>query len=133
MVFSSITFIFFFLPFFLILYYLVPFKLKNIILLIFSLIFYAWGEPVYIGLMIFSALVDYINGLLLNKLESKTKRKIVLIESLMVNIGLLGVFKYSDFLIANINHLFNLNISLLNLPLPIGISFFYFSNHELYY
>ncbi len=126
MVFSSIPFIFFFLPFFLIIYYLVPFKVKNIILLIFSLIFYAWGEPIYILLMIFSSIVDYTNGMLLNKTKNKTKRKIILIESLIINLGLLGVFKYSDFLISNINSLFNLDISLLNLPLPIGISFFTF-------
>ena len=126
MVFSSIPFIFFFLPIFLIIYYLVPFKIKNIILLIFSLIFYAWGEPVYIILMIFSSVVDYTNGMLLNKTKNKTKRKIILWESIIINLGLLGIFKYSDFLITNINNLFNLDISLLNLPLPIGISFFTF-------
>ena len=111
MVFSSIPFIFFFLPIFLILYYLVPFKFKNIILLIFSLIFYAWGEPIYILLMIFSSLVDYTNGVLLNKTKSKTKRKMILIESMVINIGLLAIFKYSDFLISNINNIFNLNIT----------------------
>ncbi len=126
MVFSSIPFIFFFLPLFLILYYISPSKLKNIILLIFSLIFYAWGEPIYILLMFFSSLVDYINGLLLTKSTSKRKRKIILIESILVNLSLLGFFKYSDFLITNINNFFNLNISLLELPLPIGISFFTF-------
>ena len=126
MVFSSIPFIFFFLPLFLILYYIFPSKLKNIILLIFSLIFYAWGEPIYILLMFFSSLVDYINGLLLTKSTSKRKRKIILIESIFVNLSLLGFFKYSDFLITNINNFFNLNISLLELPLPIGISFFTF-------
>lgn len=126
MVFSSIPFIFFFLPVFLIIYYLVPFKLKNIILLIFSLIFYAWGEPVYILLMVFSSIVDYTNGMLLKKTKSKSKRKLILIESMIVNLGLLGFFKYSDFLIENINSLFNLSIPLLKLPLPIGISFFTF-------
>lgn len=126
MVFSSIPFIFFFLPIFLILYYLVPFKVKNIILLIFSLIFYAWGEPIYILLMVFSSIVDYTNGLLLKKTDNKRKRKLILIESIIVNLGLLGFFKYSDFLIENINSLFNLDIGLLNLPLPIGISFFTF-------
>lgn len=126
MVFSSIPFIFFFLPIFLIIYYLVPFKLKNIILLIFSLIFYAWGEPIYILLMIFSSLVDYINGLLLKKTIDKRKRTLILIESIIINLGLLSFFKYSNFLIENINNLLNVNISLLNLPLPIGISFFTF-------
>jgi len=126
MVFSSIPFIFFFLPIFLIIYYLVPFKLKNIILLIFSLIFYAWGEPVYILLMFFSSVVDYVNGQLLKKTENKRKRKLILIESIAVNLLLLGFFKYSDFLIENINNIFSLNIPFLNLPLPIGISFFTF-------
>ena len=126
MVFSSIPFIFFFLPIFLIIYYIVPYKFKNFILLIFSLIFYAWGEPVYIVLMFFSSLVDYINGLLLNKIKNKRKRTIILIESIIVNLSLLGFFKYSDFLITNINSLFNLDIPLLLLPLPIGISFFTF-------
>ncbi len=126
MVFSSIPFIFFFLPIFLIIYYIVPYKLKNFILLIFSLIFYAWGEPVYIILMLFSSLVDYINGLLLNKIKNKRKRILILIESIIVNLSLLGFFKYSDFLITNLNSLFNLDIPLLLLPLPIGISFFTF-------
>ena len=71
MVFSSIPFIFFFLPVFLILYYLVPYKVKNILLLIFSLIFYAWGEPIYILLMIFSSVVDYTNGRMIEKYAQK--------------------------------------------------------------
>jgi len=124
MVFSSIPFLFFFLPIFLILYYLVPFKLKNIILLIFSLIFYAWGEPVYIVLMIFSSIVDYFNGRLIEKYPNK--KKIFMIFSVIVNLSLLGFFKYSNFLIDNINKLLSLNIKSLNLSLPIGISFFTF-------
>ncbi len=126
MVFSSIPFIFFFFPIFLIIYYIVPFKLKNIILLIFSLIFYAWGEPVYILLMIFSSLLDYTCGILLGKYKKKKIRNLILIESIVINLLLLSFFKYSDFLIENINNIFNLNIPLLNLPLPIGISFFTF-------
>jgi len=124
MVFSSIPFLFFFLPIFLILYYIVPFKLKNIVLLIFSLIFYAWGEPVYIVLMVFSSIVDYSNGRLIEKFPKK--KKIFMIFSVIVNLSLLGFFKYSNFLIDNINGLFNLSIKSLNLSLPIGISFFTF-------
>lgn len=124
MVFSSIPFLFFFLPIFLILYFIVPFKLKNLILLIFSLIFYAWGEPVYIVLMIFSSIVDYSNGRLIEKYPNK--KKIFMIFSVVINLSLLGFFKYSNFLITNINNLFNINIKLLNLSLPIGISFFTF-------
>ena len=126
MVFSSIPFIFFFLPIFLIIYYVVPFKAKNVILLIFSLIFYAWGEPVYILLMIFSSVLDYVNGRLLEKYEKKRIRNFILLESVIVNLLLLSFFKYSDFLIESINSIFNTSIPLLNLPLPIGISFFTF-------
>ncbi len=126
MVFSSIPFIFFFLPIFLIIYYVVPFKAKNVILLIFSLIFYAWGEPVYILLMVFSSVLDYVNGRLLEKYEKKRIRNFILLESVIVNLLLLSFFKYSDFLIESINSIFNTSIPLLNLPLPIGISFFTF-------
>ena len=126
MVFSSIPFIFFFLPIFLIIYYVVPFKVKNVILLIFSLIFYAWGEPVYILLMVFSSVLDYVNGRLLEKYEKKRIRNFILLESVIVNLLLLSFFKYSDFLIESINSIFNTSIPLLNLPLPIGISFFTF-------
>lgn len=126
MVFSSVVFLFFFLPIFLGIYFLVPSRFKNFILLIFSLIFYAWGEPVYILLMIFSSVLDYTNGILLEKINNKKVRKLILIESIIANLSLLGVFKYSDFLITNFNNLFHLNISLTNLALPIGISFFTF-------
>src|SRR5574344_710624 len=124
MVFSSIPFIFFFLPLFLIIYYLVPNKYKNYILLIFSLIFYAWGEPIYILLMIFTTYMDYLNGRVY--LKSGNHKKKYLIISLVIDLGLLFFFKYSDFLIGTINTLFNINIPLLNLGLPIGISFYTF-------
>ena len=127
MVFSSIPFLFFFLPFFLLLYFIVPFKYKNIILLIFSLIFYAWGEPIYILLMVFSSVVDYFNGLMIYKnKDNPKKKKLFLIFSIMVNLSLLGFFKYIDFIIKNINDIFNIYIPLLRLGLPIGISFYTF-------
>ena len=127
MIFSSIPFLFFFFPVFLLLYYLVPFKYKNLILLIFSLIFYAWGEPIYITLMIFSSVVDYINGLMIEKHNDDEKiKKRFLIFSIIVNLSLLGFFKYSDFLINSFNNIFNTTIPLLKLGLPIGISFFTF-------
>ena len=114
MVFSSIPFLFFFLPLFLILYFFIPFKYKNYILLIFSLIFYAWGEPIYILLMFFSSIVDYLNGRFLYKNRNDSNlRKRFLIISVCVNLGLLGFFKYSDFLISSINHLFGCSIPLL--------------------
>ena len=127
MVFSSIPFLFFFLPFFLLLYFIVPFKYKNIILLIFSLIFYAWGEPIYILLMVFSSVVDYFNGVMIYKNKNNLKKKkLFLIFSIMVNLSLLGFFKYIDFIIKNINDIFNIYIPLLRLVLPIGISFYTF-------
>ena len=129
MLFSSQVFLYFFLPITLIVYYLSPKKFRNFILLIASLIFYAWGEPVYILIMLFSTVFDYINGLLIDKFQKKNQHKyakIVLIISVVGNLAILGFFKYSDFLISNINSLFNLNISLLAIALPIGISFYTF-------
>lgn len=129
MLFSSQVFLYFFLPITLIVYYLSPKRFRNFILLIASLIFYAWGEPIYILIMLFSTVFDYINGLLIDKFQKKNQdkyAKIVLIVSVVGNLAILGFFKYSDFLISNINSLFNSNISLLAIALPIGISFYTF-------
>lgn len=129
MLFSSQVFLYFFLPITLIVYYLSPKRFRNFILLIASLIFYAWGEPVYILIMLFSTIFNYVTGLLIDKFQKKNQHKyakIVLIVSVVGNLAILGFFKYSDFLISNINSLFNLNISLLAIALPIGISFYTF-------
>ena len=127
MVFSSIPFLFFFFPVFLIFYYIMPKRWKNYILLFFSLVFYAWGEPVYILLMIFASAVDYGNGLLMTKFgDTKKKRKIFLLFSVFINLSMLGFFKYADFFIETINQIGNLSIKPLGLGLPIGISFFTF-------
>lgn len=127
MVFSSISFIFFFLVLVLLLYFLVPFKVKNIVLLIFSLVFYAWGEPIYITLMIFSSVVNFTVGKFIEKyFHDKNKKKLFLILSIVINLSLLGFFKYSDFLIETINSILNISIPLLKLGLPIGISFYTF-------
>lgn len=128
MVFSSLLFIFFFLPITLLLYTISPMKIKNLTLLMASLIFYAWGEPVYIFIMIFSAVIDYFHGLFIHKFREKKpwKAKIGLISSLAINIGLLSFFKYADFLIHNINTFLSLDLQPLELPLPIGISFYTF-------
>ena len=131
MVFSSVIFLFVFLPIFLLIYYLIPSKktylYKNIVLLMFSLLFYSFGEPIYILLMIFSSVVDYINGFMINKYsDKKILKKLFLILSIIINLSLLGFFKYSDFLINNINSIFDLSLNNLNIPLPIGISFFTF-------
>lgn len=129
MVFSSLTFLFIFLPIILIVYYLSHKKLRNLILFIGSLIFYAWGEPVYILIMLFSTVFDYINGLLIKKYKETSqlkKSRIVLISSIIVNLGILCFFKYSNFFLENIKNVFNIDIQLLNIVLPIGISFYTF-------
>ena len=127
MVFSSLLFLFQFLPLFLLIYFISSKKLKNLILFLFSLLFYAWGEPIYICLMLFSTLFDYTNGLLIEHFGLKNiKSKIVLIIDLIGNLGLLFVFKYYDFFINNINNIFNLDLGFLGVALPIGISFYTF-------
>lgn len=118
MVFSSIEFIFFFLPIVLLAYYAVPIKLKNVILLIASLLFYGWGEPVYVLLMLCSATVGYIFGIIIEKAEKG--RKLALFLAIAINLAVLGFFKYADF-IADI-----LGLNRPDIPLPIGISFFTF-------
>ena len=127
MVFSSIPFLFFFLPLCLLLYYAVPFSMKNGILLVFSLIFYAWGEPIYILLMLFATLIDYTNGLLMERFgTTKITRTLFLCSSIVVNLSVLAFFKYADFLIITMNGLFGTKFSPLGLGLPVGISFFTF-------
>lgn len=127
MVFSSIPFLFFFFPAFMILYYAVPEKAKNYILLVFSLVFYAWGEPVYIFLMLFVTLMDYIIGRLMDKYgNTGIKRKLFLLISVCVDVFVLFFFKYVDFFINIVNKVTGANIENLDLPLPIGISFFIF-------
>lgn len=126
MIFSSITFLFYFLPLVLFCYFLSPYKLKNLTLLVFSLIFYAWGEPVYILIMLFSSIVDYTHAIIIDKYRGTLKSKLALISSIIVNLSLLGFFKYSDFLISIFNDVFSSTIPLLHLSLPIGISFYTF-------
>ena len=122
MLFSSITFIYVFLPILLITYYITPTKYKNIILLIFSLLFYSLGEPKYIIILILSCIINYY----LSKLLNKKYKKIILIIAIIYNIGQLFIFKYTDFFISNINTIFKSNISLTYIIMPIGISFFTF-------
>ena len=126
MVFSSITFLFYFLPLVLFSYFLVPYKLKNFVLLIFSLIFYAYGEPIYIFIMLFSCVVDYLNAIIIDKYRNTYKAKLALISSIIINLSLLGFFKYSNFFISIVNNLTNSEFSLLNITLPVGISFYTF-------
>ncbi|MBQ9745678.1 MAG: MBOAT family protein, partial [Clostridia bacterium] len=126
MLFSSITFLYYFLPATVVLYFIAPKKLKNTVLLIASLFFYFAGEPVYSVLMVCSSLSGYIHGLLIEKFRGTGFSKAALISSLVVGLGLLGFFKYSDFFIQNMNNIFKTEISLLSVALPIGISFYTF-------
>lgn len=127
MVFSSIVFLFTFLPAALLLYFASPRRGKNAALLLISLLFYAWGEPVYIVLLLFSAVTDYANGLLIERFRGRTAlQRLTLIFSLAVNVGVLWFFKYADFLIHSLNGALGTSIAPLDLPLPIGISFYTF-------
>lgn len=129
MVFSSLLFLFRYLPLVLLLYFICPAKLKNALLFIVSLVFYAWGEPIYVVLMLFSTLVDYIHGLLVAKFKSEGRMraaKLTVISSAIINLSLLGFFKYAGFFVTNVNNLLGLSLKVPNLSLPIGISFYTF-------
>lgn len=128
MVFSSLPFLFYFLPIAHIIYYISPRRLKNMTLLAVSLLFYAWGEPIYIFLLLFSAVADYIHGLFIEKyrISAPKKAKIALASSIFVNLSVLFFFKYANFLVENMNHFTSFQIEALDLPLPIGISFYTF-------
>lgn len=129
MVFSSLTFMYVFLPIVLILYFLSPMKVKNWILLVSGLVFYAWGEPKYIMIMIISSFVDYFAGRIMDIHDKNPKiRKLALIVSMIVDLGFLVVFKYSGFFIDNFNNIFGTDIKNPDLPLPIGISFYTFQS-----
>jgi len=127
MLFSSITFLFVFLPIVITLYYLVPKPLKNALLLIASLFFYAWGEPVYLVLMVLSILFNYLAGLDIDRKRTRPQgAKYRLIFAVVVNLFILGFFKYYPFLIQTLNDVFGADITIRELPLPIGISFYTF-------
>lgn len=124
MLFSSITFLYYFLPILIITYFFVPRGFKNIVLLTFSLVFYFYGEPKYIYILLFSCLINYLAGRLIEK--NRDKGKLILTLALIYNIGQLLYFKYTDFFIENINTIFNVSIPYLRVVMPIGISFFTF-------
>lgn len=126
MLFSSIPFLYFFLPATVAVYLLAPKKLKNAVLLLFSLAFYAWGEKKLVLLFAGTILTGWILGLLIEKCRSRIWRKVLLILSVTVDLGLLGYFKYADFFISTFNSVFGLSIPLLRVVLPIGISFYTF-------
>lgn len=127
MVFSSLAFIFVFLPIVLLVYYISPYKYKNIILLIFSIIFYTLGEPRYIFLIILSMIVNYILSILIYKNRYNIeKKRLILFTIILINIAILVFFKYYSFIIENINIVFNVNLNVREISLPLGISFYTF-------
>lgn len=127
MVFSSLTFVFAYLPLTLAAYFLAPLRWRNLVLLIVSLVFYGWGEPVYITIMFLSIAIDYTHGLLVEKYRNNDKRARWFVgQSVVFNLLLLGFFKYWDFLAANLSLIPGVSIPQLGVPLPIGISFFTF-------
>lgn len=131
MVFSSLEFLFVFLPVTLLVYFCVPHKVRNLVLLLFSLFFYGWGEPVYIFLMIFTILIDYLGGWFVGKWRDEKPRaaKAALVASILINLGMLGFFKYYDFFVSNLARIpcFS-SLQPLGLTLPIGISFYTFQS-----
>lgn len=127
MLFSSIFFLFTFLPAVVILYYLLPVRFRNVILLLASLVFYAWGEPVYLFLMLLSILFNYFSGLdIARNLQDKRAAKRSLVFNLIINLAVLGFFKYEGFVLDTLNGILPVHISYHALPLPIGISFYTF-------
>ena len=128
MLFSSVTFLYYFLPAVLILYFLVPRGLKNAVLLLSSLIFYGWSEPKLLFLMIFTILMFYFCGQLIGKSQTPKGKKLWLTVSVVISIGLLAIFKYADFFIDSFNAVTGLSVPLLRLALPVGISFYTFQS-----
>ena len=126
MLFSSISFLYYFLPCVLILYFIVPARGKNLVLLLTSLVFYAWGEPKYVILMAISIGIGYISGLLIEKNRGRSLSRYIAGVSIGLCLALLGYFKYANFFAENINQLVGENVLILNIALPIGISFYTF-------
>lgn len=127
MVFSSLPFLFFYLPVVLLIYKLSPLKLRNLFLLIASLFFYGWGEPIYIFIMFLSIAVDYTHGMLVERWRDDDKKaRMAVASSVFFNLLILVFFKYYDFLAGSINAVTGLSLPLLGIPLPIGISFYTF-------
>lgn len=126
MVFSSSIFLFVFLPILVLLYFIVPSKAKNIVLLSASLVFYSWGEPRNIAIMLFSIFINYLFGIAIEKNRKNSGRKVILWISIIVNIGILFIFKYLNFAVGILNQFTGKGISINEIALPIGISFYTF-------
>ena len=127
MLFSSMLFLWIFLPLVLVLHWIIPKKLHNLLLLGFSLLFYTFGEPKYILLMLISIAMNYLFGLLVDFVKTKNQKRLIVTITVLTNLLILGYFKYFNFFIESINNLFNANIfELKDIILPIGISFYTF-------
>ena len=127
MVFADLFFLYFFLPVCLICYFITrSTTVRNLVLIVFSLIFYAWGEPIWVGILIVSALMDYANGRIIEKHPEGAQAKLALAFSLLFNLGLLFGFKYTGFFVENLNDVTGLGLPVPKIRLPIGISFYSF-------
>ena len=126
MLFSSIPFLYYFLPMVILVYFLVPGRSKNAVLLISSLFFYGWGEPKLLFLMVFTIALFYFCGLTIGRAGEPRKKRFWLLVSVVISLVLLGLFKYADFFIGSFNRLTGLGIPFLRLSLPVGISFYTF-------
>ncbi len=126
MIFSSITFLYYFLPILLLIYFITPNRYKNFVLLLFSLLFYFYGEPKYIWILLFSCVFNFYIGKKIGKSFNTKKSTVYLIFGILINFGLLFYFKYTDFMITNINQILPISIPLMHIVMPIGISFFTF-------
>ena len=129
MVFSSLTFMYVYLPIVMGIYFLVPKYLRNAVMFIAGLLFYGWGEPIYLWIMVLSTLIDYSAGIVMSRFDDKPAiRKLCIIVSVVMNLGLLAIFKYSGFFVRTINSVFGLSLADPGIPLPIGISFYTFQS-----
>ena len=126
MLFSSITFLYCFLPCVLLVYFVVPDRMKNLVLLLSSLLFYGWGEPKYLVFMLAAVTQSYVAALLVERFRGKKIAKLALAVSAVASLGLLAYCKYADFFIGNFNAVTGLSVPLLKVALPVGISFYTF-------
>ena len=130
MLFSSMTFIYVFMPILCVIYFVLPKKFNNTVLLIASLTFYAWGEPRFLLVMLFTILINYVVGILIENSSNRSsfQNKFVLTVGILLNLSILGYFKYFNFIVENIGYVFKVNFDLVKVVLPLGISFYTFQS-----
>ena len=130
MLFSSMAFIYVFMPILCVIYFVLPKKFNNTVLLIASLTFYAWGEPRFLLVMLFTILINYVVGILIENCNNRTllQSKLVLTTGILLNLSILGYFKYFNFIVENIGYVFKVNFDQVKVVLPLGISFYTFQS-----